>query len=61
MANDRADTGLSKEAHEKAWSASAEETRCMLSDPFDDVVWLRRVTFCLPEIDVARGLPDLLQ
>lgn len=32
----------------------------MLKDPFDDVVWMRRVTFCLPEAAVVRGLPDLM-
>jgi len=55
-----ADTKLDKEAHDKLWNVSARESRAMLKDPFDDVVWLRRVTFCLPAADVSRGLPDLI-
>jgi len=50
----------SKEVHGKLWDASAKGSREMLKDPFDDVVWMRRVTFCLPAAAVARGLPDLM-
>jgi hypothetical protein len=55
-----ANTGLTRETHEKLWETSARDSRDMLRDPFDDVVWMRRVTFCLPEPDVARYLPNLM-
>ncbi len=54
-----ANTGLAKDAHDKLWATSAKESRELLRDPFDDVVWMRRVAFCLPEVDVTRELPDL--
>lgn len=54
-----AQTGLPKEAHDKLWETSAKDSREMLQDPFDDVVWMRRVTFCLPEAAMAHGLADL--
>lgn len=52
-----APTNLSKDAHDKLWETTARETRTMLGDPFDDVVWLRRVTFCLPESDTTDLFP----
>ncbi len=55
-----AKTDFPQETHDKLWDTSAKESREMLQDPFDDVVWMRRVTFCLPEAAVARGLPDLM-
>lgn len=55
-----ANTELPRETHDKLWETSARDSREMLRDPFDDVVWLRRVTFCLPEPVVARDLPNLM-